>query len=267
MKLNEHKKLMLKERIYALDWIRVLACLMVIFVHSPMPIENNPNGTFLVMNSYLTAPCIGLFFMVSGALLMPVKMNTREFLKKRFMKVCIPAFIWSIFYVILTQNSLVGFVKAFLSIPFSAQGTGVLWFIYTLMGLYLLAPILSRWLEKTTKKELEFYLFLWLIYMCYPLLKGFFTINDSNTGILYYFSGYAGYFLMGYYVNKYYQSIRIKFLLLPVMISLAAPLVCKVMRWEVDFYQVFYYLSIFVCIQALMWFVIIRKYSFGGVIN
>lgn len=59
------------KRCYELDIIRVLACLMVVAMHSPMPGEQ-ANGTFLASLSYLTAPCIGLFFMVSGALLLPV---------------------------------------------------------------------------------------------------------------------------------------------------------------------------------------------------
>lgn len=134
---------MQKERIYALDWIRLLACLMVIFMHAPLP-SDGANGVFLLANSYFTAPCIGLFFMVSGALLLPVKMPTKVFLQKRFLKVCIPTFIWSIFYLLLSWNSAERFVQHVLSIPFSAQGTGILWFMYTLMGLYLLAPILSK---------------------------------------------------------------------------------------------------------------------------
>ncbi len=254
---------MLRERIYALDWIRVLACLMVIFMHAPISTAG-VNSLFLLSNSYLTAPCIGLFFMVSGALLLPVKMPTKVFFRKRFLKVCIPVFVWSIFYLLLFGDSTENFVQHVLSIPFSAQGTGVLWFMYALMGLYLFAPILSKWLEKSSKKELEFYLFLWSITLCYPLLKGYFDVNDSNTGPLYYFSGYAGYFLLGYYVNKFYQNIRIKYLLFPLLLSLAAPVVCKVMQWEVNFYEVFWYLSIFVAIQCVTWFVIIRKNLMGG---
>lgn len=251
---------MQKERIYALDWIRLLACLMVIFMHAPLP-SDGANGVFLLANSYFTAPCIGLFFMVSGALLLPVKMPTKVFLQKRFLKVCIPTFIWSIFYLLLSWNSAERFVQHVLSIPFSAQGTGILWFMYTLMGLYLLAPILSKWLDGTSKKELEFYLFLWFITLCYSLLKVYLEINDTNTGIFYYFSGYAGYFLLGYYVNRFYKNIRIKYLLLPVFLSLAAPIICKVLQWQVDFYQVFWYLSIFVLVQCLTWFIVICKCS------
>ena len=40
-----------------------------------------------------------------------------------------------------------------LNLPFAAQGHGVLWFMYTLVGLYLLAPILQSWLRTATQRE------------------------------------------------------------------------------------------------------------------
>lgn len=48
------------------DLLRLLACLMVIAMHAPLPDSAEGNGLFLSTLSYLTAPCIGLFFMVSG---------------------------------------------------------------------------------------------------------------------------------------------------------------------------------------------------------
>lgn len=52
----------------SLDVIRILACVMVVLIHSPLPESNADNSLLLVLVSYLAAPCIGLFFMVSGAL-------------------------------------------------------------------------------------------------------------------------------------------------------------------------------------------------------
>lgn len=46
------------------DLLRLLACLMVIAMHAPLPDSAEGNGLFLSTLSYLTAPCIGLFFMV-----------------------------------------------------------------------------------------------------------------------------------------------------------------------------------------------------------
>ena len=53
-------------RIISLDVIRVLACLMVVLMHSPMPTQQS--GLIGLMSSsvsYFTTQCIGLFFMVS----------------------------------------------------------------------------------------------------------------------------------------------------------------------------------------------------------
>ena len=62
---------MKRQRIYYLDFLRVLACLMVVLMHSPMA-SAKAIGLLLSTLSYLTMPCIGLFFAISGALLLPV---------------------------------------------------------------------------------------------------------------------------------------------------------------------------------------------------
>ena len=56
------------------------------------------------------------------------------------------------------------------SIPFTAQGHGILWFMYTLAGLYLLVPIVSPWLRNASKHEIEIYLALWLVTLLYPYI-------------------------------------------------------------------------------------------------
>ena len=60
----------MKQRDYALDLLRIVACVMVVMMHSPIP-SADANGLLLSSLSYFTAPCIGLFFMVSGALILP----------------------------------------------------------------------------------------------------------------------------------------------------------------------------------------------------
>lgn len=53
---------MMKERSYGLDVVRVLACFMVIVMHSPIPNTNQDSNLILACISYFTATCIGLFF-------------------------------------------------------------------------------------------------------------------------------------------------------------------------------------------------------------
>lgn len=252
----------MKQRNYSFDLIRVLACIMIICMHSPMPSENAISFFNLVVG-YLAAPGLCLFFVISGALLLPVKTGTFTFLKRRLGKIVMPTVCFTFLYLILKtiNGGDVDWLKSICSMPFSAQGHGVLWFMYTLIGLYLVSPIISRWLEKASKREEEFYLGLWAVTMCYPLLKLVLDINDSNTGVLFYFSGYLGYFVLGHYLNKYSKSITLNKLILPVVIAIAAPVVCKLMKLEIDFYSLFWYLSIFVAILTVAIYVVISKYG------
>ena len=134
------------------------------------------------------------------------------------------------------------------------QGNPVLWFMYTLIGLYLLAPVLSRWLNYASRTEIEFYLGLWGISLCFPIVRPVVNINTGDTGILYYFTGYAGYFVLGYYLKQYPKRIPWKALFPLLTVAMAAPVVCKTAGWKVDFYDLFWYLSVFVAIQCVSWY-------------
>lgn len=118
--------------------------------------------------------------------------------------------------------------------------------MYTLAGLYLLAPILSAWCEKASQKELQLVLLLWAITLCYPLLNFWVITNTSTTGILYYFTGYAGYFLLGYYLRRYPHAIPTKFCYTIVAIGVLLLLILKHYNIPFDFYQLFWYQSIFI---------------------
>lgn len=260
----------MKERNYNYDIMRVLACIMIICMHAPMP-NLNANGIILSTISYFTAPGLCLFFVISGSLLLPIKTDTTTFLKKRLGKVIMPTLFFTILYIILNciNGEQQNILRTICSIPFSAQGHGVLWFMYTLIGLYLVAPIISKWLDSASKREVELYLLLWVITLCFPILKLFVGINEGNTGVLYYFSGYIGYFILGYYLKKYPESISLKKLIIPDIIAIIAPIAFKVMHIEIDFYSMFWYLSIFVALLCTTIYVLISKIKIkkGGIVE
>lgn len=248
------------ERDYRLDVLRVIAISLIVLMHSPMP--DSAPGFVLTGISYLTAPGIGLFFMISGALLLGNKLSTGEFLKRRFSKVLFPTLFWTAFYLVVkcikAPIPMADLVRIVLSIPFSAQGHGVLWFMYTLAGLYLLTPILSRWLKTATKREVEFYLMLWGVTLLYPYLKPVLTINESDTGLLYYFAGYSGYFLFGYYLKNLYE-FKLAHVWIALAVALAVPSVLYLTHIEFDFFSMLYYLSLPVASMSLCWFVMICR--------
>lgn len=252
----------MNNRDYSLDIIRILACGLVVLMHSPIP-GPQASGVFLSALSYLTAPCIGLFFMVSGALLMPVKTDYGSFLLRRFDKIAIPTLIWSLIYIslrLLESKSELNIIQSLASIPFSPQGEGVLWFMYTLAGLYLVAPILSAWVKKASQREISIVLGLWGITLCYPILNFGLLTDSSTSGILYYFTGYGGYFLLGYYLRKYPRAIPTWIAISIAVIGLILIPILKYYKIEFDFYQLFWYLSIFIAAFAVTIWNIIKEY-------
>lgn len=234
------------------DVLRLIAFMMVILMHSPLP-NACDNGLILSGLSYLTAPCIGIFFMISGALILKKTdistFSSKEFIRKRITKVLFPMSFWSI----------IGYALSFCGI--SNAENGILWFMYVLLGLYLLSPILIRWLNSASKREIEFYLLLWTISLCYPYISAAFQIFIGVTSWLYYFAGYVGYYVLGYYLNNYGLCKRYLrgVLVLFSLFSVGLPILTRVCHWNVNFYSWFWYLSLSVALMCVMWWLVIVK--------
>ena len=234
------------------DLIRLGACVMIILMHSPLPMDEQ-YGPILAGLSYLTAPGIGLFFLVSGALLLRKKegvaFRSKLFLQRRFSKVLIPTVCWA----------SVGWLLQSLGIRNTENG--VLWFMYVLAGLYLLAPILIRWLEVASRREVRFYLLLWALSLCYPYAKNLFDLDESDTGWIYYFHGYVGYFILGSYLSRYKlnKNELVGFWCAFLVFAVFLPCMAFGFRWQVDFYSWFWYLSMSVALQCVLWWKVAER--------
>ena len=174
-----------------------------------------------------------------------------------------PTLFWTLFYTAvklfdggITPKEL---LTSLFSIPFSAQNEGVLWFMYTLAGLYLITPILHGWLRTASEKEIRFYLSLWAVTMCYPVLRLVLDINDSSTGVLYYVSGYAGYFVLGYWMQLYGHKLKFPLVVLLMLVSISVPVLIKLKDWEIDYSSMFGNLSIFMAVQCVFWWKLLNK--------
>lgn len=208
-----------EKRNISLDWMRFTACLLVILQHvaefyyvSPELKPNYSDNAILVgiFNS-ISRTAVPLFIMISGYLLLPMKQTTTVFFKKRFTRILFPFLLWSLIYSVYftaQADSPVGeWLQTISRIPFIYQAEH-LWYVYMLIGLYLLIPILTPWLKSVSKKELEAYLMLWAVTAFLPYLRLWIPnigadtyFNPSPT--FYYFSGFAGYLLLGYYIRRY----------------------------------------------------------------
>ena len=150
-------------------------------------------------------------------------------------------------------------LQAIISIPFSPQGHGVLWFMYTLSGLYLLTPILSKWIQATSKRELEFYLLLWGCSLILPYLSILgLKINDNFENLFYYFSGYVGYYVLGYYLEYKYTPQKWH-LILTLMISVLAPACLFGLKFEFEFKQLLCYLTLPIACFSFFYWLLLKK--------
>ncbi len=213
-------------------------------------------GWLLAGSGYIEAAGIGLFFMISGALVLNGKIEGEvkgvfHFLWHRLKKVCIPLLTWYLIYS-YTQ-----------SIGYEYTGRGVLWFLWTIGGLYLLSPILIRWLKFASNKEVMLYLCLWAISLLYPIATLILPVSTSETSWIYYFHGYVGYFVLGYFLCHRVKSLMggAKFLLAIsfFVFSICAPMAVLFLHIKLDFYTFFWYLSLPVVLQCVMWFLCIKK--------
>lgn len=256
----------MKNRIFFYDLVRFVACIMVVVMHAPMP-SKNIVGVFTWGITYFTMPCIGLFFTVSGALLLPVSCfnnNSITFVKRRIKKFVVPVFIWSVIYLLVQGVFFTGdinnIMRSLCSIPFRRQ-EGVLWFMYTLVGLYLIAPVISPWLEQASKRTIQVYLGIWGISLLYPYLQPFVEIEESAYGICYYTSGFVGYFVLGYYLRRYGLDLSLKCSLGGWLIMQMIPVFFKIFidDKELCFGDTFWYLSVDSPILVVLWWNILKR--------
>lgn len=235
-----------QKREFWLDAVRAFACACVIMVHSPAKYDGLIPGQYALapLNYILMAWGVGLFFALSGSLLLSKPVPLSTFYKKRFPRLIIPVFLWSVIYIAydgwidgnLTWSN---FMTRLIMIPFDAQ-TPHLWFMYTLFGIYLVTPVFAKFLNKTSKKDVEILLCVWGVTLCVPYLE---LCNPkiasvlTGNGILHNFSGFLWYAILGFYLRKYnnWKIKGWKFITL-VVVSFGFPLIvnfCGILPLEV----------------------------------
>lgn len=208
-------------RIAGLDLLRVLACFMVVLVHTdefyyiaPNGILHDPANFWVAVYSSLCRCSVPLFVMISGFLLLPVSEAPSSFFKRKFTRVLYPFVFWCAIYALYPwiaegaslSTALVNITK--IPVNFGTE-VGHLWYVYMLIGIYLFAPIISPWLQTASKRQIEFYLSLWALTGVIPYLHTIFPeiwgeCYWNGTPMLFYFSGFLGYAVLGCYMKKFH---------------------------------------------------------------
>lgn len=229
-----------KGRIVYLDYMRAVAAVAVIVLHVA---SNNWYGYIGTAdwNSFtlylgLTRFSVPLFVMISGVLFLRKErqIDIKRIFSHNIVRLILVLLFWSMIYQIYHQVSDSGtFVPGMLwqGVKNILKGeTQVhLWFLYMMIGLYIVLPLVKVFTDHATKKQLEYFLLLYLVFHCLLTVLNrqesvyikVFSVNMSKLGITG-VSGYAGYFILGHYLDNYpLKGIQRKALYILGIVSLA----------------------------------------------
>ena len=238
-----------KTHIVWLDVVRLVAMFTVVCCHSADPFNFYPGEPpaniaeikwWGAVYGSLLRPCVPLFVMITGALLLPVKGEVAPFYRKRIERVFWPFLIWSVIYnlfpwvtgllgvapeVILDffpysgeevmRQSLDVSLGYIAQMPFNFSLLDVhMWYIYLLIGLYLYLPVFSAWVEKASERAKLMFLLAWGVTLLLPYYYQFVsnylwgTCSWNSFGMLYAFAGFNGYLLLGHYLKNLEWSLK-----------------------------------------------------------
>ncbi|MFJ7728356.1 acyltransferase [Neobacillus sp. NPDC097160] len=200
------------KRLVYLDWLRVLATIAVVTIHvtagSVSKIQPGQHISWLEANLFETLSrwSVPGFVMISGALLLQDQrmLTLTEFLKKRASKVVIPFIVWSIFFYI--YGAYIGYFPASIKSGiklFITNGISYhLWFLYMIVGIYLITPLLQIFVRQASKQHIQYFLLLWLYASVATRLSDF-LIGVRFSIELFFVTDYVGYFLLGYFLSHF----------------------------------------------------------------
>lgn len=206
----------MKRTIY-FDYLRVFATFAVILLHLAGQNWNNADVNsfnWQVFNVYdsIVRWAVPVFVMISGALFLERSISLKKIYLKYVVRLFISFYVWSLIYILLADTPLSLFEKATLLV----SGHFHMWFIPMMAGLYICTPFFK--IVANDERITKYYLCLaFLLSSLIPtivILINDFTDSVFINGIasaikisaqsmkIYAVTGYAGYFILGYYLNN-----------------------------------------------------------------
>lgn len=279
-----------KQRIFYLDFIRVIAILLVIFIHvSTIDTTKHIETTdwqIIKMLNYFAHISVPIFFMISGTLILnsPKALSLKYTWQKRIPRVVIPFVIWSIILPtvisltsnLLSTNDVWGRLKFILNKP----TIPVFWFMYPLIGVYILSPIIKTFVDNASLKMLFYVTSVWLV-TCSLLpsvnvmmgkdMKHVFQLSPVSNFLL--IGGFTGYFILGYLLSQMdFRNIS-SFALLTLFIGIGTfgNFFSESVPKTFDTNNSYYVTSLFIPIMSIAAFILLQKWGSSirsrGVIN
>ena len=216
--MTQDHSIPIQKRAVHFDLVRFIATFIVVQLHVATPwlwreadVDSGFWITCLVFDTFGRVG-VPIFLMISGALLLSKEETYGSFFKKRFVRVLIPLVFWTIIYEtkiaieFYINNPSAEFDVAtlytVLKNPIAGPVYDHLWFLYMIIGMYLVTPFLRRIIPVLRKQDLFYLLGLWIFSnIALPLIYNFSSFKlGLNIPVV---TSYLGFYVLGYYLMQY----------------------------------------------------------------
>ncbi|MBQ7052414.1 MAG: acyltransferase [Clostridia bacterium] len=198
--------------------MRIVAILFVLINHTGTnrfictDIYNDGQNVFqysvFLMLTSLARIAVPLFFMISGALLIPKKESIKEIMQKRILKyLCIIVVFSGIQYFIdayMYKNvsvSIESFVE-YISRMYAGPVVVPYWFLYSYISVLILLPFFRSMVTHMTSEQFHYLIVLHLIFVsCFQVFERIYSMDPINVSLPLVCETSFFYFIIGYYLD------------------------------------------------------------------
>ncbi|MBS5772382.1 MAG: acyltransferase family protein [Enterobacter cloacae] len=208
-------------RSYDIDIARAVSCFLVVMTHVTAYWNYKFQPAWEVVNFYnsLSRCAVPIFIMISGILLIKKDIDAATFYKKKFPKAVAALLAWSVFYYTL-YNDNPTFAGFFINV-LTGQAMYHLWYLYFLLGMYLITPIISLAYFGMSDKQRMFFLITIMVLFQFNVIKSITGLNLQSKFNLDSIATLSWYMFVGKYIYDCKDKIRSK-------IALSLIFICSV---------------------------------------
>ena len=207
----------MKQREIHLDLLRIIAMFTVILVHCSRISEKVPQVEVRTLYSVFCTLYtweVPVFVMISGRFFLdPQREITGAKLKRAIVRILLAFLFWNVlyqaYYLLSGSYASLNWKGVFSQ---TLEGPYHFWFLFMIVGLYLITPFLRQ--IAGNKRLTEYFLLLFLLaelfdgYLADLPVIGSGARAIGRSGAVSFVTGFSGYYLLGYYLHKYAISRR-----------------------------------------------------------
>ena len=202
---------MIKTRNILLDWLRALAILMIVTVHTWSLADSSSHPVVALCYRLFYQCGVPLFVMISGALQLSSPITSLgQYYQKRYIRILVPFIFWSIIVYILScfigkyedVHSLWDGLTLYLPFLLTNRINEAYWFMGLIIVLYGITPFLQRALAPCSRKGLIIICLCWLSFV---IIRRFFPdyyLLEYSSRLTY----YLGFYILGYLLYREWGS-------------------------------------------------------------